>query len=344
MKLGKYLADKIVTLVCFGLFMTLTIFLLDLFQLSPELTIMYVVLGILFFLVALSWDFIRRKKYYDILMFNVEQLDKKYLVLETLKQPDFYEGKLNNQVMYDINKSMAEEVKKYERNLTDYKEYIEMWVHEVKLPISTLMLMCHNDRGNLEKKFVEQIKRMDNYIDQILYYVRSEHAEKDYCIKEVSLKKVIRDVAIKNKDDLLEQNIEFRVEKLEAKVFTDAKWLAFILNQIISNSMKYKKTEEEAVIHIWEEEVEQKIIFHIWDNGIGIPERDLPRVYEKSFTGENGRKRTKSTGMGLYIAKSLCDRLGHGISIQSVVNEYTEVCLIFGKHDFWLQCQKSNRH
>lgn len=335
MKPSKYLKDKLVTLIFFGTFMLLTIILLELFHLSLELRIMYSTLGILFFMIALGWDYFRRKEYYDKLLQNVEQLDKKYLVLETLKEPDFYEGKLNWQVMYDIHKSMAENVKQYERSVLDFKEYIEMWVHEMKLPISSLLLMCYNNKGAMDKKYVEQIKRLDNYTEQILYYVRSEHAEKDYCIKEVPLKKIVRDVALKNKDDLLEQEIDFIVDKMESVVSTDSKWLVFILNQIISNSIKYKKDNVTLKIHLWEEELENRIFLHIRDNGIGIPERDLPKVYQKSFTGENGRKHEKSTGMGLYIVKSLCDRLGHGICIQSVEEEYTEVCLIFSQNDFY---------
>lgn len=335
MKIGKYLKDKVVTLVSFMMFMFLTSILLWLFHSSKELLIMYGVLTILFLLVSVGWDFIKRKKYYDSLLKNLEQLDKKYLVLETIGEPDFYEGKLNNQIMYEINKSMAENVKQYEKNVLDFKDYIEMWVHEVKLPISSLLLMCHNNKGSIEKKYVKQIKRLDNYTEQVLYYVRSEHAEKDYCIKEVPLKKVIRDVALKNKDDLLEQEMDFLVDEMEYIVFTDYKWLVFILNQIISNSMKYKRKDVTSKIHLWEEEIGNRIILHIKDNGVGIPEQDLPRIYEKSFTGENGRKHAKSTGMGLYIVKSLCDRLGHKILIKSVEGEYTEVSLVFAKNDWY---------
>lgn len=335
MKLGKYLKDKCVTLVSFVSFMLLTTMLLWLFHPSMELLVMYSVLAILFLFIALGWDYIKRKKYYDKLLNNLEQLDKKYLVLETVREADFYEGKLNSQIMYEINKSMAENVKQYERRMLEFKEYIEMWVHEVKLPISSLLLMCHNNKGNIEKKYIKQIKRLDNYTEQVLYYVRLEHAEKDYCIKEVSLKKVVRDVAMKNKDDLLEQKIDFVVDEMKNVVFTDYKWLVFILNQIISNSMKYKRKDIILEIHLWEEEMGNQIYLHIRDNGIGIPEQDLPKVFEKSFTGENGRKHAKSTGMGLYIVKSLCDRLGHGILIQSVEGEYTKVSFVFAKNDFY---------
>ena len=115
---------------------------------------------------------------------------------------------------------------------------------------------------------------------------------------------------------------------------SDKKWLEFIINQIINNSIKYKK-ENESIIKIESSENKDKVILEIYDNGIGIPEKELKRVFDKSFTGTNGRDKVKSTGMGLYIIKKLCDKLGHNISIESKENEYTEVILEFGKNDVY---------
>ena len=176
---------------------------------------------------------------------------------------------------------------------------------------------------------------MDNYIDQILYYVRSENAEKDYIIKEKDLREIIKNVALKNKDDLLENNVRIDVDIHNEKVLTDAKWLEFILNQIINNSIKYKKNNVDSYIKITSEEDKNQIYLSIYDNGIGIPEKDISRVFDKSFTGENGRTLAKSTGMGLNIAKKLCNKLGHKIIIESKIQEYTKVTIIFSKNDFY---------
>ena len=164
--------------------------------------------------------------------------------------------------------------------------------------------------------------------------MRSENTEKDFAISEIDLKEVVRNVSIKNKDDLLENNVLFETDLKAKNVNTDKKWLEFILNQIINNSIKYKK-DKESIIKIESSETKDKVILKIYDNGIGIPEKDLKRVFEKSFTGTNGRNKAKSTGMGLYIIKNLCNKLGHKIYIESEENKYTKVILEFGKNNIY---------
>ena len=195
--------------------------------------------------------------------------------------------------------------------------------------------MFHND-NKIDKKYLEQIRRLDNYIDQVLYYVRSNYTEQDFVFKEMSLEKLISNVALKNKDDLLENKIDLYVDVKDITVSTDPKWLEFILNQIINNSIKYKNTKiKNSYIKIDVHEAKDTIKLSITDNGIGILEKDLSKVFNKSFTGENGRLRTKSTGMGLYIAKKLCTKLGHKIEITSEVNKMTTVTITFGKNNFY---------
>ena len=227
---------------------------------------------------------------------------------------------------------MNEKVNDYHLNYQNFKDYIEMWIHEVKLPLSAINLMLHNKETLSIPKVNAQLKRLDDDIEQVLYYVRSENAEKDYLIKETNLHKIMNNVAIQNKDILLEKNIELEVQNIDIDVLTDAKWLGFILNQIISNSIKY--TKDNPLIKINAQEQKDKILLKIYDNGIGIPKRDLPKVFNKTFTGSNGRKITTSTGMGLYIAQKLCQKLGHQIIINSKENEFTEVTIIFYKNDF----------
>lgn len=267
---------------------------------------------------------------------NTQRIDKKYLVIETLDEPEFYEGNLVYTAMYDINKSMIEHINQYERGQQDFKDFIEMWLHEIKLPIASLTLMCHNDKEHIDKKFITQLNRLDDYADKVLYYVRSENAEKDYSFGKVNLKTIINKTAVKNKDIILSNNISLNVHDIDTYVNTDAKWLEFIVNQIISNSIKYKKTSGEAYIEVYSEQRQDSgtdkvgyAVLHIKDNGIGIPAKDIDKVFIKSYTGSNGRNNAKSTGMGLYIAKNMCGKLGHNIKIKSIEREYTEVEITF---------------
>lgn len=335
MKLIKYLLDKIPQIIISIMGFTITIFMLNAFKVESTLKIAITIIFFIACIFNIGIDYFRKYKFYQSLSNTLDVLDKKYLILEMINKPNFYEGEIFYQTLYDINKSMIENVKEYNLSIIDFKEYVEMWIHEVKIPISSLTLLIHNNQEKIDKRYVEQIRKLDNYIDQILYYVRSENAEKDYIIKEKSLQEIIKNVALKNKDDLLASKVKLDVNVNNIKVLTDAKWLEFILNQIINNSIKYKRNNVESYIKIIAKEDKEKTYLSIYDNGIGIPKKDIPRVFEKSFTGENGRITAKSTGMGLYIVKKSCDKLGHKINIESKKNEYTKITIIFYNNDFY---------
>ena len=176
------------------------------------------------FAISAIYDFKRRKKFYDKFLNDLDLLDKKYLITEMLEKPNFYDGEILYDALYEIDKSMAERIKEYSLSITDFKEYIEMWIHEVKLPLASMNLIVHNHKELSDKKIVEQLKRIDDDVEQVLYYVRSENAEKDYLIKGTDLAKVISNVAMKNKDILLENKIDFIVDVNNKKVLTDSKW------------------------------------------------------------------------------------------------------------------------
>lgn len=333
MKFISYIEDKYLSILLYFLNIIFTFLVMMIFKIKFEVMFLilffYLFIGILILLI----NYYKKCNFYNNLLNNVKRLDKKYLVLETLPTPNTYEEKIFVNILYDINKSMIEDIKNLEYNIIEFKDFVEMWIHEVKIPISSLVLKCHNNK-NISNDFLEQVNRLDNYIDEVLYYVRSENTDKDFVITEVDLKKIIKNVSLKNKDDILNNNIDLIVENVSFLVNTDGKWMEFILNQIINNSIKYKSNKD-SIIKISCTENENNIILSIYDNGIGIQKQDIKNVFNKTFTGTNGRKKVKSTGMGLYIAKNLCNKLGHDIKIDSVVDRFTRVDIIFGKNDFY---------
>lgn len=335
MKFINYVKDKIWYVILFIVSLAFILLMLAAFKTKIELTIAILLVITIFFITSILIDFFKKKDFYNNLLSSIESLDKAYLVLETLDKPNFYEGKILYQALYEINKSMNENVKNLKLQVADFKEYVEMWIHEVKIPISSLVLMQHNHKDKFSKDQIRQIKRIENYVEQILYYVRQETAEKDYLITDVSLNKIINKVLLKNKDDILENKINLIVDTLSYDVSTDSKWLEFIINQIINNSIKYKRNIKSSCIKIYVMEKNDKLDLVIEDNGIGINESDLPMVFKKSFTGQNGRIKSKSTGMGLFIAKSLCDKLGHKINIESEESKYTKVIITFSKNHYY---------
>lgn len=335
MKLGLFLKEKLYFIVPFLIFILLFTTLLIVFQVPIILVILFLFFALFLFLWTLIFEYARKYTFYQELTSHIKELEQAYYVLETINRPDFYEGELIYQALYDINKSMCEYTKSLRIQKENFQAYIEMWIHEVKIPIASLMLFAHNHKESLDKKVMEQLKKIDDQIEQVLYYARCENAEKDYLIKEVPLKKIISSVLMRNKNDLLENKMDLKVEIGEEKVLTDAKWLEFILNQIISNSMKYKRNTNTSYLKIETIEKENQVTIVLTDNGIGIPKEDLPRVFDQSFTGRNGRKVASSTGMGLFIVKNLCEKLGHKIEIQSKVSSFTKVFITISKDSYY---------
>lgn len=333
MKLRDYLKDKIIIIV----FVILTYFILLSFMIGfkivDEFKLCFSVLYFLLFILLFLYDYLRKYFFYKEILSKLELLDEKYLICELVSKPNFLDGEILYQMLYEINKSMNENIRDYRTKINDFKEYVELWIHEVKIPLSALILYTHNKKTS--KVLVSEINKVDNYLEQILYYIRSENTEADYIIKEVDLNKVIRDVMLKNKDILLERNIEITSDVQDLKVLTDYKWLEFMINQVISNSMKYMREITNKKIGIQAYKEDQHIVMEILDNGMGIPKSDIPRVFNKTFTGQNGRKVPGSTGMGLYIVSNLCKKLGHKIEIESKEGEYTKVKFIFDDNLFY---------
>ena len=334
MTFRNYLNDHIALILMNGIILLMILIFLRAFRVEVSAVFVVVCLYVAAMILSLLWDFIRKKKFYDHLINAIQELDKKYLVSEMISSPGFYEGEIWTEVLEDCDKSMAERVAEYRRQNQRFREYIETWVHEAKIPIASMRLMCHN-HPDLDAKMIAQLKQLDDDINNVLFYARSENAQKDYIIKETSLKKVFHEVAMNNRVILQLMDAEIAPRNLDILVMTDEKWLEFMLGQIISNSIKYCDAERKLKLEIWAEEISDKVMLHFRDNGIGIPASDLPRVFDKTFTGENGRKGAASTGMGLYIVRNLCDKLGHGINISSRESEYTEVTLTFSRNDFY---------
>ena len=281
-------------------------------------------------------EYLKKRKFYNEMYSILEGLDQKYLLTEMKLKPNFAEGEILMDVMYEVDRSMKERLNEIEQSYVEFKEYLEMWIHQIKIPISAIKLMNYNGNIDVAKQLV-QINRMNDYVEQILYYARADAPEKDYILKKCNLEGIINNVLLQQKELLLGSRIKIQKNNTDKDVVTDGKWITFMLGQIINNSVKYMDKNKESYISFEVEEAKDKTILTIKDNGIGIAIKDVPRVFERSFTGENGRKNNVSTGMGLYICKRLCDKLGHEIDISSVDGEGTSVSISFGKNDYYLK-------
>lgn len=335
MQLKNFLKDKRLTisLLVFGI-ATIEIFL-TIYPIGNfiKIYIPIVILGLYF--ISIMVEYFRKKAFYQKINQTLNQLEEKYLVTELIKEPNFIEGKELKEVLQEINKSMLEHVNQYKYLTEDYKEYVELWIHEIKLPLAASKLMIENNKNTTTKNIDEELDKVENYIEQALFYARSNTVEKDYYIKKCMLKEIVNECVKKNKNMLIQEKISIKLHDLEIEVNTDSKWIIFILNQLIQNSVKYRKQDRNSEIEIYAKPKKENVILYIKDNGMGIKKGEITRVFEKGFTGTNGRLlNKKSTGIGLYLCKKLCMKLGIAIELNSVQEEGTEIRLVFPKSSY----------
>ncbi|WP_338854469.1 sensor histidine kinase [Clostridium perfringens] len=328
MNLRDFIKERIVFIIINSLILLFTAVLLMVLKVDSFAILFIVIINGAGILIYHIFDYLRKKQYYDEIKENMESLDKKYLISEVIEEGTFTESKLIYDVICKGNKAMNDEIGEFKRGINDYREYIELWVHEIKTPIATCKLLIENNESPLTESIGEEVCKLENYIDQALFYTRSNTIEKDYIIKEMSLSSCVNKVLNNNADSLIKKRVKINLGDLEKRVYSDSKWIEFILGQIISNSIKYINKEYKE-LKIYCSESSKYVILNIEDNGAGISEKDLSRVFDKGFTGENGRKFGKSTGIGLYLCKKLCKKLGLDITLISKEGKFTRVSIIF---------------
>lgn len=334
MKFRDYIKDKILLIVTILIALISIEILLLAYDIDIIVKIYIMAIIAIVVFISILIEYKKKKNFYDQLKNNLNDLNEKYLISEIVKTPNFSEGRILKEILEDTSKSMIENVNHYKGLQEDYKEYIELWIHEVKIPIATSKMIIENNRTEAMKSIEEELDKVENYTEQALFYARSNAVEKDYIIAKTNLKDIVNGAILKNKSSLLNEKVSLDLDNLEQDVYTDSKWATFIINQIIQNAIKYANKEYKK-IELNAEQKNDKVILYIRDNGIGIKKGEITRVFEKGFTGENGRIiGQKSTGIGLYLCKKLCDKLGLRIELNSEKDKGTEVRLIFPKSSY----------
>ncbi|MCI5903112.1 MAG: sensor histidine kinase [Blautia sp.] len=306
--------------------------------------LLILIFWILILAVWLTTVYLQRRQFFQEADRILEKMDQRYLLGELLPGSCRLEDQLYREMIRRSNKSVIERIRQMEDEQKEYQEYMESWVHEIKAPITCISLLCENRRrsgpvadksqetpGEMPDREVFQTiclenQKIENAVDMVLYLARGQAVYKDYLIRETDLQEVVCEVLEKNRLLLIRNQIRAEVDCNET-VYTDRKWLAFVIHQMILNSVKYRR--EAPVLHILAKRTERGVILTIKDNGVGIRQEELGRIFEKGFTGSNGRDRERSTGMGLYLCRKLCDKLGIGLRAESVYGEETSMILDF---------------
>lgn len=275
----------------------------------------------------LGQDFYRKKKRAEEIQEIFSGLEEKYLFTEVIRRPREQLEEVYFELARKSNKSMKDKIEEVLRDKREYKEYIENWVHEIKNPIAALEMHCENHPSEESRQLYREAYKIEELVNQALYYARSGSVEKDYFVREFSVGEALVPALQDCRAEILEKGLLVEAGEFEEKVYTDPKWVSFILKQILSNAVKYT-TAEKGKIEIFLEKKDNGLWLSVRDNGCGIAQADLPRVCEKGFTGGQRQKR-QATGMGLYLAKKLCSKLGLAFTIDSLLDQGTTVSVGF---------------
>lgn len=338
MKLSEYLKDKVLLLLIHIVCMCLLAVFLGLTGYSRDYCVVILVCWVFILGIWLAVQFLSRRRYFQEMENVLKKLDQRYLLGELMPWSFRLEDRLYRSLIRKSNKSVIERIHQIEYEQKEYREYIESWVHEIKAPITAIALNCENHRDERSRYILVENKKVENYVDMALYYARSDAVYKDYMIAETDLQDVAEKVLMQNKYYLIQRRIQADVECRDS-VFTDKKWIGFILNQLVWNSAKYSR-ENGAHIWITTESRQNGILLKVKDNGVGIRKEELTRIFEKGFTGTNGRETERSTGMGLYLCYKLCGKLGIDIRAVSEEEEGTEIILEFPISSFFADYRK----
>lgn len=241
--------------------------------------------------------------------------------LERLPEPTGAAEALYGGAVSNLCAQLAKSETARRRGLTESADYFTMWVHQVKTPIAAMQLMLREEDTERSRALSAELFRIDRYAEMALTYARLESPINDFVLGELELEPVVRKVVRQYAAQFVRGHVALKCELAPVKVLSDEKWLAFILGQLLSNAVKYTENGTVTV------RVTGEQVLSVSDTGIGIAPEDLPRIFEKGFTGYNGRAGKKSTGLGLYLSRRAAEKLGHTLSVRSAPNEGTTVVL-----------------
>lgn len=273
-------------------------------------------------------------------------------------QGDFPQaGSLEDEGYQQIIRRLCEEQKQAERQMdarySDMIDYYTVWAHQIKTPIASMRLNLQNQDSEFARRILEDLLRIEQYVEMVLCYLRLDSDSTDYLIREYDLDGIVKQAVKKFSAQFIRKKIKLCYRPLDARVVTDEKWLQFVLEQVISNALKYTESGKitiELEGGAWEEGAEsfvqnggkaqgqagalgqkKKAVLCIRDTGIGIASEDLPRIFEKGYTGYNGRNDKKASGIGLYLCRRVCRNLRHTITANSSLESGTVIRIGFGQ-------------
>jgi len=270
-------------------------------------TLLCAALGIL----IMVFDFLRVKREHEALNSIRSMTD---VIAGSLPKIDGIKDEDYQQILRLLSEEHNHYRTQTNRKYADMIDYYTVWAHQIKTPIASMRLHLQNEDSALSRTLTSDLHRIEQYVEMVLTFLRLNSESTDYVIKEYDLDKIVKQAVRKFSSDFIGRKLSLVYEPLNTTVITDEKWLSFVIEQVLSNALKYTPAGSITIT------LENEKTLRIRDTGIGIAPEDLPRIFENGYTGYNGRTDKKASGIGLYLCKRICINLGHTITARSIVD------------------------
>lgn len=232
-----------------------------------------------------------------------------------------------------IDKARLDIINKKDKSYSEMVDYYTIWAHQIKTPIAAMRLLLQSEKSNFHMDLLDQLFKVEQYVEMVLQYLRIESISSDLVFRSYNLDTIIKQAIKKYSSTFIRKKIKLYYEETHRDILTDEKWLVFVIEQILSNALKYTNTGEISIY--MDNQLPQVLV--IEDTGIGIAGEDLPRIFERGYTGFNGRRDKKSTGIGLYLCKRILNNMSHTITIESTIDKGTKVKIGFDTVDMVIE-------
>ena len=326
MRLFKaYIKDRRIAIISFLLFAIILSVSFLLYRLPIEAVLYPSLLNIILGLIILAIDYSKVKKKQNELE-RIKRLTADMIVSfpkVSLVYDDYY-----NEIIKKFKSELISIENETAEKYADMIDYYSVWVHQIKTPISSMRLTLQNDDSALSRTILSDLFRIEQYVEMVLAFLRLDSESSDYVFKEYNIDDIIRKSVKKFSSEFINRKITLQLEPCNFKFITDEKWLAFVIEQILSNALKYTR---KGSIKIY---MTNPAALCIEDTGIGISSDDLPRIFERGYTGYNGRTDANSSGLGLYLCKRICENLSIGIKAESEFDKGTRILLDLSQNEF----------
>lgn len=308
----KYIYQCRHTAIIFLIFSLIFFIVFSLYDLEEEAVLYSVLLCVLFASAVFAIRFHRFCNQHT----ELENIKKNILIMtEKLPEPRTLAEADYQEIIHRLLEENHSSLTKYQNERTESIDYYTTWVHQIKTPISVMHMILQSDDSDEHRELSSELFRIEQYVEMVLCYFRLNSSSSDFLFKRYELDKIIRNSVRKFAPQFIRKHISLKYEQTDLIVLTDEKWLSFIIEQILSNAIKFTDNGSITI------KADDDMVLSISDTGIGIAGEDIPRIFERGFTGYNGREHKKSTGLGLYLTKKAADKLSHKISVESTVGK-----------------------